>query len=222
MAIVKKSGITKRVSEAVNRRLVGPAVARGAFRTKDLFKCPRRLILSRRNQEPLSQEDTSMSDWKWRYLFRASRIFDVHGEMVVLGDTESRLHAVVDMVAIYLGTKFLVSFIERDALPEDPLTCDVAEMSVAMYLSGVWAGLLFYYCGDDHTCFFMNPDRESSIRSIVGGCADTARGLADHILHETTPSGEAGEHCPSCQFRESCDAYQGLSGAKAESERNKI
>jgi len=223
MAVIRTNSITKRVSAEIRRISTdGICLAGGMFSAKDLFDCPKKAVLAARRANADNKEEAKeMSDWKWRYAFWRAPLFDVEQEALALGDSEARLHAVVDMVVAYAGERLLVNFRKRDPLPKAPLTGDIADIVVAMYLSGIWSGLLFYYCGDAHVCFFANPDRKAC-RSIVGGCSDDARRLADHVLHETTPSGEAGKHCSSCPFRGSCDEYQGLFGAEAESERKKV
>jgi hypothetical protein len=219
MAVVKSSGITRRIAEEYDRRrsMLRPGPATGLFCVRDLLDCPRWVVLRSRDNDCAALPH-AVSDWNWRHLFRVMPGFQVLRENLSLADGASRLSGFAELLASYNGEMLLIKLIERRELPEGPLKADVTDMVVCMYLAAVWHGLLVYHCGDSHSIHFLNPDRSDS-KKILSWAAARAEKLSDHILHETTPSGETRELCSACAFRESCDKYQGLAGATEQSER---
>jgi hypothetical protein len=222
MATVKENGITKRIADHYQRQktFLYPGPASGLFRVKDLLDCPRKAVMQTRGGGT-TPDPRSVCDFDWRYLFRTMPGCRVIRENISLADGTSHLTGFIDILASYSNEMILVKLIERESLSKDPLKVDVTDMVVCMYLAALWHGVLIYHWGDKHEIYFLNPDRRDA-KEILGWAAAGAAKLSDHILHETTPSGETNEHCSACPFMESCNEYMGLVGATEQSERDKI
>lgn len=214
MTVVRASSLHERIQSGVAALQRDIVVPPGLFRGRDAGGCPRRGILSAREPTPHDPECE-----RWMSLIADLDLFDVLQTRVALSDLESRLFAYVDMAVSTGGENLLIMLRPHSLDIEAPTNGDVLDMTAAMYLAGIHAGLVIYYSGKKILSFFVNPDKKTYkelLELIISG----SRHLYKSELRGELPEGTAGASCKSCPHKGNCDSAVTAHGGKRGSRKD--